>query len=177
MKLVQLVTCILGIFIILMVFPLSAMAQDAGNVRPSGHALSIHMGPLLPNSIGATNDIMNGVGARYGYPLGNISLAELGYTTSHTNGVDYSNVDLSIRGDIPFQDLYAFGLVGLDLLRLSSATQSDATYYGGVHAGGGVLAHIADTLFLRMELRFNFHPGTVLFFGFGFEYRFGSAGK
>jgi hypothetical protein len=86
-------------------------------------------------------------------------------------------VDLSIRGDIPFQDLYAFGLLGLDLLKIKGPTQSESSYYGSFHAGGGVLAHIVDTLFLRMEMRFNFHPGTILFFGFGFEYRFGSSGK
>lgn len=178
MRFIQLVTCILGIFFILLAFPLSANAQDAGgNVKPSGHAISFHLGPLLPNSIGATDEILNGVGARYGYPLGNTSLAELGYTQSHSKGVEYSDVDLSIRGDIPFQDLYAFGLLGLDLMRLrGSSPGDDATYYAGLHAGGGVLAHVADTLFMRMEMRFNFHPGTILFFGFGFEYRFGAGG-
>lgn len=177
MRLIQLVTCILGVFIILLAFPLSATAQDAGgNVRPTGHAVSIHMGPLLPNSIGATDEILNGFGFRYGYPLGLSSLAETGYTSSHSHGADYADLDLSLRGDIPFQDLFVFGLIGPDLLKIKGPNQS-SSYYGGGHVGGGILAHIADTLFLRMEMRFNFHPGTILFFGFGFEYRFGTAGK
>ena len=177
MRFIQLVIIALGVSIILSSFSENALAQaTGGGVKPTGHAVSLHLGPLLPNSIGATDEILSGVGGRYGYPLFESTLLEIGYTGSNSAGVKYSDIDFSLRGDIPFQDLFVFGLVGLDLVRIKGPLADDYTYYGGSHVGGGVLAHIADTLFLRMEMRFNFHPGTVLFFGFGFEYRFGSGG-
>ncbi len=172
MKLIHLVIFITGLSIILSLFSDTAIAQE--NPTPTGHAVSIHVGPLLPNSIGATDEILNAKGFRYGYPLAESTLLEGGYTQSDSKGISLGDLNLSLRGDFPFQDLFLFGLLGADLLRIKGAGKPDYTYYGSFHAGGGLLAHIADTLFLRMEMRFNFHPGTILFFGFGFEYRFGN---
>lgn len=172
MRLIQLVIAIIGLSIILSSFSENALAQSTG-ATPGGHAFSIHTGPLLPNSIPATDEILSGFGVRYGYPLFESTLLEAGYTGSNSDGVKYSDLHLSLRGQIPFQDLFVYGLLGADLIRIRGPLSSDFTYYGGVHTAGGILAHIADTLFLRMEMRFNFHPGTILFFGFGLEYRFG----
>lgn len=172
LKLIQLVIFIIGLSLILSVFSENVIAQQTP--APVGHAVSIHAGPLLPNSIPATDEILSGFGFRYGYPLFPSTLLEGGYTGSNSEGVSYSDISVSLRGDIPFQDLFVFGLIGGNASRIKGPVASDYTYYGGVHTGGGVLAHVADTLFLRMEMRFNFHPGTILFFGFGFEYRFGN---
>lgn len=175
MRFIQLVTSII-VALIVTIFSNFAYAQtdnSSGGVAPEGQGVSFHMGPLLPNSIAATDEILRGIGFRYVYPLSGKALLEGGYTGSNSEGVKYSDINLSLRGDIPFQDLYVFGLLGFDATRIRGGGASDYTYYAGGHAGGGVLAHIADTLFLRMEMRFNFHPGTILFFGFGFEYRFG----
>lgn len=177
MRFIQLVTLIFGTALILTIFSSPALAQTSGGAIPTGQALSFHMGPLLPESIPATDEILSGVGFRYAYPYSSKSLIEAGYTGSNSEGVKYSNIDVSLRGDMPFQDIFVFGLIGLDSARIKGATSEDFTYYVGGHVGGGLLAHIADTLFLRMEMRFNFHPGTILFFGFGFEYRFGSGGS
>jgi hypothetical protein len=172
LKLIQLVILILGVLVSISLFSDNAIAQEAPS--PSGHAVSIHVGPLLPKSVGTTDEILNGKGFRYGYPLAESVLLESGYTQSNSKGVSYGDLNLSLRGDFPFQDLFLFGLIGADLIRIKGVGKDDYTYYASTHAGGGVLAHIADTLFLRMEMRFNFHPGTILFFGFGFEYRFGN---
>lgn len=179
LRIIQLVIIIVGLSLFISSFSESAFAQETqttGAPKPSGHAASLHVGPLLPNSISATDEILHGFGVRYGYPLFTTTLLEAGFTGSNTAGVSYNNLHVSLRGDVPFQDLFVFGLIGLDMTRIQAPTASDYTYYGGVHTAGGVLAHIADTLFLRMEMRFNFHPGTILFFGFGFEYRYGSGG-
>src|SRR5690606_8166920 len=112
-------------------------------------------------------------GFRYGMPLSAPTLLELGYLGSNSEGTHYQNVDLSLRAQAPFQDLFVYGLVGPDLLRVRGPLSSDYTYYAGGHVGGGLLAHAFDSLVLRMEMRFHFHPGTVLFFLFGYEYRFG----
>ena len=77
MKLIQLVTFILGLSIILSAFSDEAFAQEA---PPVGHAISFHMGPLLPNSFPATDEILSGVGFRYGYPIFQNTLLEGGYT-------------------------------------------------------------------------------------------------
>jgi hypothetical protein len=180
MRFIQLVIAIIGVSIIISSFSEKALAQAAAassSTEPKGHAASIHTGPLLPNSIPATDEILSGFGFRYGYPLFESTLLEAGYTGSNSEGVTYNNLHASLRGQVPFQDLFVYGLLGADLTRIKGSDSSDYTYYGGVHTAGGILAHVADTLFLRMEMRFNFHPGTILFFGFGFEYRFGSGGS
>lgn len=170
-------TLLIAVSFSFFILSFNCYAQSTGSTpTPSGHELSIHVGPLLPNSIAATDEIMHGFGFRYGYPILSKTLIEGGYTGSNTDGVSYSDVSVSLRGDIPFQDLFIYGLIGGNASRIKGSSTSDYTYYGGVHTGGGLLAHVADTLFLRMEMRFNFSPGTIMFFGFGFEYRFGSAG-
>lgn len=165
MRFVQLVTAIL---VSMFIFPFTLHAQTA----PAGHGLSFHIGALLPTGLTPQDDLMSGVGGRYIFPMGGVAL-ESGYTGSNSGGIKYQNFDLSIRADIPFQDMFIFGVVGPDLLRLKRPGAEDYLYYVGGHVGGGLLAHLADTLFLKLEMRFNFQPGTVLFFGCGFEYRFG----
>jgi len=118
---------------------------------------------------------MSAVGGRYLITIGGVAL-EAGYTGSNSNQIKYQNFDLSIRGEIPFQDMFIFGALGPDLLRMKRPGATEYGYFVGGHVGGGLLAHLADTLFLKLEMRFNFQPGTVLFFGCGFEYRFGGGG-
>lgn len=166
MRFVQLVTSII-VFVLLA--PTSLFAQ----ATPTGHGLSFHIGTLLPTGLTEQDDLMSGVGGRYIYPLGGAAL-EAGYTGSNSSGIKYQNFDLSLRGDIPFQDLSVFGVVGPDLLRMKRPGSTEYSYFVGGHVGGGLLANIASTLFLKLEMRFNFQPGTVLFFGCGFEYRFGN---
>lgn len=154
----------------------SAWAQTTSSgPAPSGQAFSIHVGPLLPSSVGATDEILKGGGFRYAYPLGK-GLLESGLTASNSEGVRYYDVAVSLRADIPFADMFAFGLIGANASRIMGPNSVDPNYYAGGHLGGGILAHVADTLFFRSEMRFNFHPGLILFFGFGLEYRFGSGG-
>jgi hypothetical protein len=177
MRFIQLVTFIIGGALILTLFSENAFAQNSGgNVAPTGQEISFHIGPLLPDQLSETAEILSGVGFRYGTPLTAKALLEFGYTGSNSAGIKYNNVDASIRGDVPFQDMFAFGLIGIDATRIRGTNGGNATLYGGGHVGGGFLLHLADTLFARTEIRFNFHPGTILFFGFGFEYRFGAGG-
>jgi hypothetical protein len=175
MRFIQLVTFIVGITLILTAFSNKAIAQTSGEVAPVGQEFSFHMGPLLPDQVYETAEILKAVGVRYGYPFSAKSLTEFGYTGAHTAGAKYTNFDLSLRGDVPILDLFAFGLIGADITRIHGPATPSKIYPGG-HIAGGVLAHVADTLFLRTELRFTFNPGTILFFGFGFEYRFGAGG-
>lgn len=154
-----------------------AQESDSVNPAPKGHAFSFHMGPILPDTtVEATQEILRGIGFRYAMPFRGRSLLEAGYTTSHSEGANYTDGSLSLRVDTPFQDMYAFGLLGANVVRIKGPLVPEYKNYIGGHIGGGFLAHVADTLFFRTEMRFNFEPGMILFFGFGFEYRFGEGG-
>ncbi len=148
-----------------------AFAQSSGSNQPSGHGISLNFGPLLLKNVPASNEILSSSALRYDYPLSNSNFIEGGFLISNSAGAHYQNLGAGFRADFPFEDLTLYGLGGLDLVRLKGPGQS-WTYYGSLHLGVGLLAHIAHQNFLRMEMRFINHPGTILLFGFGLESHF-----
>ncbi len=155
----------------------SLLAQEGGgNTTPSGDAISFHMGPYLPKNFETVDDILKVIGLRYSLQRNQGSYYELGLSFSNTDSHRYQELALSLRQDLPLADFTGFALAGLNLHRLQPADKNDYKYHTGIHAGGGILGHIASTTFLRLEMRANLMPGTVLFFGFGLEVHFGGGG-
>lgn len=150
------------IFILALVLCVPGHTQSA----PAGSGVSLYLGPLLPKNISATDEVLNTWGLRYIMDRGNSRFFELGYTMSNSENSEFRNLDLSLRADIPIQDMTAFFLLGPDLVSYQE------TYYLGFHVGGGLLTHLFETTFFRTEMRFNFHPGTALLFFFGFDFHF-----
>ncbi len=157
MKVFQLV---LATYMVL--FVTSAFAQS----EPKGSGVTIFVGPLLPKNIPVTDEILHAWGMRFSSERAAGRFIEAGFTLSNTEKTSYRDYSLSLRGDIPVNDLTAFFLAGLNL------TSFKNTYYGGVHLGGGLLTSLSESAFFRIEMRANFHPGTALLFAFGLEYHF-----
>jgi hypothetical protein len=149
----------------------NAFAQSAGT-QPDGHGISLNFGPLLLKNVPVSNEILSSGSFRYDYPLERGNFIEGGLLMSNSAGAHYQDLAASFRANFPFEDLTLFALGGLDFVRMKPEG-GRFTYYGGIHAATGMMAHIFDQTFLRMEMRFNLHPGTILLFGFGVEIHFG----
>jgi len=150
-----------------------ALAQDAGagGTQPAGQGISITTGPILPKNFPVSDEILKSFAVNYDYPIVTAGFLEGGMLFSNSHGIHYQNINVSYRADMPFQDLTVFALGGIDLMRMKREGDS-FNYYGGIHLGGGMLAHIVAQTYLRMEMRFNLHPGTLMLFNFGLEFRF-----
>ncbi len=162
MKFIQLVVTAIFAIVFLCVFPADVYAQT----QPQGDAVSFYLGPILPKNVPATDEVLNAWGFRYAYERAAGKYFELGFTMSNSENSEFRNLDLSVRADIPIQDLTAFFLAGPDMVVYQGS------YYMGVHVGGGLLTHLSESTFFRTEMRFNFHPGTALLFFFGFDFHF-----
>jgi hypothetical protein len=153
----------------------NVFAQSSGGNQPVGHGVSLNFGPLLLKNVPISNEILSSGSFRYDYPLDRGNYIEAGLLMSNSSGAHYQDFAASFRANFPFEDLTLFVLGGLDAIRMK-AEGNGFTYYGGVHGAAGMMAHIFDQTFLRMEMRFNLHPGTILLFGFGIEAHFGTGG-
>jgi hypothetical protein len=147
----------------------SALAQEGG--QPGGQAISVGAGPMLPKNIPATDEIMKGFNLAYDYPLSTGTSVEAGLLMANSGGAHFQDLAGSYRIDFPVQDFIIYGLGGADLIRMKKEGES-FNYYGGFHMGAGMLASIAGPAYLRMEMRFLLHPGTILLFAFGVELHF-----
>lgn len=162
-----------GVAFFLMFFgfmaPLNSWAQEGSGGEPD-YEVGLHMGRLLPNQIGGVTEIIPQWGGRLGYRLGTHFFGEVGGTTGAKEGVEYQNVHLSARLDVPVETLVGEVFLGGDVTRYK-ATTGPRKIFGGGHIGGGILTHIADAIWFRTDMKFNINPGTSLYFGFGFMVR------
>jgi len=85
--------------------------------------------------------------------------------------VKWNNLHLSIRVDVPIEQIVAFVYLGADLNRFTPAGTSSASTLGGGHVGGGILSQIDPELWFRAEMKFHANPGTSMYFGLGFMIR------
>ena len=63
--------------------------------------------------------------------------------------------------------------VGADATYYDSVDHNPRVIFGG-HLGGGVQAHLLGSCWFRGDMKFNFSPGTSLYFGFGLVWRLGT---
>lgn len=149
--------------------PFIANAQE--QTSSGGNEISLHTGSLLPNQIDGVTEILPVWGARYG--LGTqLGVVELGGSNVHAQGVDFTTLTASLRGDVPLADQIQ-GIIygGLDFNWYRPEAESERKSVTGVHVGTGLMMHVADTFWLRSELKFMGGPGTSLYIGFGVVFR------
>jgi hypothetical protein len=153
-----------------------ALAQAEG--EPAGGEKSspvfeagVQVGRLLPNQIGGVTEIMGLGGVLMAVRLNPGSYIEGGILMGNGEGQEWKNIFASVRMDIPVENLLAFANIGADNYYYKGRGTGQKLAFGG-HAGGGIMAHLTGTTWFRGDMKFSFNPGTSLYFGFGFMWRF-----
>jgi hypothetical protein len=144
-----------------------AQAADGG-----GSDMSFFVGYMLPNQIDNVTQILPVFGGRYSLGIPNVGGLEFEGLNTHSNGVDFTSVAMSLRGEIPvIQGINALIYGGPDLhYYIPSGSSSRLTDYG-VHFGVAGMMFVTDTLWLRSDLKFLGGPGTQLQLLFGLLFR------
>ncbi len=157
----------------------SADAQETGGSDDSGanvgYEAGFHIGNLLPNQVPGLTEITGMGGLRGGYRVGNFVFLEGGAIRGKGHGAEYTNIDASVRIDYPFENLVAMVFLGPNLTYYKTDTRK-ALFYGGGHVGGGIQALIGGNVWFRSDMNFSINPGTSLYIGFGFVFRFAGGG-
>lgn len=157
------------LFVIVTFLPGVARSQAAeGN---NGNDFSLYFGFMLPNGIDNVTEIMSMFGGRYAFALP-IGAVEADFINTHSEGVDFTTLGASLRGEIPI----ASGLTGIiyggpDIHWYipRGDTQRHTDY--GLHVGAAGLMLVSNSLWLRSDLKFMANPGTALFLLFGLMFR------
>lgn len=156
----------------LLFFCKDVWAQAAGGASGEDalYELGLHMGKLLPNQIDGVTEIMSLGGVRGGLRLAPLAYAEGGLIFGNGNGVEWKNLHLDLRMDIPIENIVGLAFIGGDAIYYKGVTGGNRLIFGG-HAGGGVQTHLGGSIWGRADMKFGFSPGTSLYVGFGLEYR------
>lgn len=141
-----------------------------------GSEIGFHIGKLLPAQINGVTEIMGLWGLRGGYRTGSHGFVELGIIGGNGEGAEWANLHISLRADMPIEGLVGILFLGADATQFKGAGK-EPKIFGGGHVGGGVYANISPTVWFRSEMKFNVNPGTSLYIGFGFVFRFQSGGE
>lgn len=150
---------------------LGAARAEAQEADAYGNELSLHTGSFLPNQIEGVTEILPMWGARYGIATG-LGVLDTGFATAHAQGVDFLNISESLRGDFPLADqIYGMVYGGLDFNYYTQVNQTNRENVWGVHMGTGIMVLVANTMWLRSDLKFMGGPGTSLYLGFGVVFR------
>lgn len=144
-----------------------ARAQQGGE----GTEIQLFVGDMLPNQIDGVTDILPIFGARYGLGT-SFGTVEGGFMNSHASGVDFTTLELSLRGDVPAGD----GLVGSiyaggDFNYYTEKNSTNRQSVDGLHIGVAGQFMVSNTLWLRSDLKFMGGPGTSLYLLFGLVFR------
>ena len=156
-----------------------AFAQGQGGDDLNSNVSSefgFHLGKLLPAQIDGVTEIMGLWGLRGGYRTGNHGFVEMGFIGGNGEGAKWANLHISLRADMPIEGLVGILYMGIDATRFQGAGMEEKIFGGG-HVGGGIYANISPTVWFRGEMKFNVNPGTSLYIGFGFVFRFQGGGE
>lgn len=158
---------------LILMMRLEAKAQSS----ETGSDISLFMGYMLPNQIDNVTEIMPVFGGRYALTFPNVGALEIEGLNTHSYGVDFTTLAVSLRGEIPLmQGLSAIVYGGPDLhYYIPNGDNARHTDYGA-HVGIGGLMLVSDTLWLRSDLKFLGNPGTQMQLLFGLMFR-SSAGQ
>ena len=151
----------------------SAFAQDESGVEGlPKYEIGGHIGRLLPNQIGGVTEIVPLSGVRVGWRPGERSFVEGGFVMGSGDGASWKNYYVSMRTDLTVQMLTGSMYIGVDATDYSGVGTGKSFVVGG-HWGGAILAHIADAVWFRGDMKFGFQPGTNLTITFGLVFRAG----
>src|SRR6185437_3631228 len=114
---------ILPLVILLLSFSVHAQ-DDGGKEDLTGknklYEFGLHTGNLLPSQITGVTEIMGLGGVRAGFRFAPFTYAEGGVVMGNGNGVQWKNMHIDVRMDMPVENLVALAYVG-----------ADSTYYSG----------------------------------------------
>jgi hypothetical protein len=156
--------------------PASAQENEEENAKEKsgqnvGYEFGVHVGNLLPNQISGVREITGLGGARFGYNVGDLTFVEGGFMTGNGDGVEWKNVEVSIRMDIPVEHLIGMAYIGPDLNYYKPNNSDSNKLIFGAHAGGGMQTKLGRFTWFRADMKFAVSPGTSLYIGFGFVFR------
>jgi hypothetical protein len=134
------------------------------------YELGFHLGNLLPNQIDGVREIIGLGGVRAGFRFAPMTYAEGGVIMGNGSGVEWKDVHVDVRMDIPVENLVGMAYVGGDTVYYKGADSNSHLIFGG-HVGGGLQVCLSGDLWFRSDMKFSFSPGTSLYVGFGFVYR------
>jgi hypothetical protein len=145
-----------------------AFAQDG---QSGNNDFSMFIGNMLPNQIDGVREILPVFGGRYA--LGsNIGALEGSFFNTHAGGVDFTTFSIGYRADIPLgQGLAGAIYGGFDWNWYIPEGDRERRSETGLHVGAAGLMHVADTLWLRTDLKFMGNPGTALYLLFGLMFK------
>lgn len=132
-------------------------------------------GPMLPNQVNGLTEIQPSVAVRFSLDKEKGGAYEFALHSSNAEGATWYNASFGIRGEVPFDVFLAIFTLGIDHHMWTDANQVNRQTTGG-HTGLGLMTNIAGDLFFRTDMTFFVTPGTMLYIGFGFEFRYPSSG-
>ena len=164
------------IFSIILLAPLAQLWAQQGDNAPynAGYEFGAHIGNILPNQISGVTEIQPQWGLRLGFGMGGAGTTEITANAGNGEGVKWKQLSVSARMDMPIEELVGIVFIGGDISMYETQTQ-EAKSFGGGHVGGGVMSLISRDLWFRMDMKFNINPGTSLYIGGGFMFRYGSS--
>lgn len=137
-----------------------ALAQ---NDVPSDE-ISLFVGTHLPSEIPNVTETLPVFGARYGIGTRRFGILELGASNTHAKGVDWTNFDVSLRGNALFDDgLVGIFYAGADANYYSPAGETKRKLEAGWHVGTGAMIMATNNLWFRGDIKFMGGPGSSLF--------------
>lgn len=152
-----------------------AQASGAGEDVTGSKALyemGFQLGDLLPNQIAGVTEIMGLGGVSAGFRIAPQTYAEGGLLMGNGSGVEWKNAHVDLRMDIPVEGLVGLAYLGADTIYYKGLNSSSKVMFGG-HVGGGIQTLLTGSIWFRGDMKFSFNPGTALYVGAGFEFRFG----
>ena len=127
-----------------------------------------HMGRVLPDQIDGVTEILSSWGV-HGTYLRESSNIELDYSSGQGDGAQMSNLSLSLRADIPVEDLIGMIYFGGSVVHYSGSSTPETTTGSG-HVGCGMMMPLARGIYFRTDMKFNFNPGVAMVINFGMTF-------
>ncbi|MCB0389876.1 MAG: hypothetical protein KDD58_01225 [Bdellovibrionales bacterium] len=166
----------LVIFLYIFCFTQVLWAQNNENdPYNASYEFGAQIGNVLPNQVPGASEIQPQWGLRMGFGIGGAGTIEFTANAGNGEGVKWKQLSVSARMDMAIEELVGIVYIGGDVTNYETLTQ-EAKSFGGGHVGGGVLSIISRDLWFRLDMKFNINPGTSLFIGGGFTFRFGESG-
>jgi hypothetical protein len=145
-----------------------AFAQSDG---AQGGDVSVFVGSFLPNQIEGVTEILPLFGGRVAFDS-QAGAIEIGLANSHAYGVDFTILEMSLRGEFPLgEGMSGLAYAGGDLSWFIPIEETSRKTDTGLHFGGGAMMEISEGLWFRSEMKFMGSPGTSLSLLFGFVFR------
>lgn len=136
-----------------------------------GDDVSLFIGSMLPNQIDGVTEILPVFGGRYGLST-SAGFVDFGLANTHAEGVDFTTLSLSLRGEIPAGDgISGIVYAGADLNWYAPMHSESRKTDTGLHIGAGAMMLVTESFWLRSELKFMGGPGTSLYLLFGAVFR------